>query len=148
MKKVTEMSEQWPESDQKWKKVIKLLLPASFLRHPDFFCCLKFSLQLSNRFHCEVKHKKHFSLREKERGWKTKGRGKQAIKPLPKNGFPPPMIRCPPPLFMPCHFLRGNGHRPDQSHFLSPPKPVLGRVHSIARFPPKNRTIRFAPRHF
>ena len=32
---------------------------------------------------------------------------------------PPPMIRFPPHLLMPCHFLRQNGHRPDQSHFLS-----------------------------
>ena len=32
-------------------------------------------------------------------GWKTQGRGKHTIKPLPKNGFgpPPPMTRFPPP---------------------------------------------------
>ena len=38
-------------------------------------------------------------------GWKTQGRGKHTIKPLPKNGSgPPPMTRSPPlPLFTPCH---------------------------------------------
>ena len=55
---------------------------------------------------------------------------------------PPPMIRFPPP--PPCsHFLRGNGHRPDQSYSLSPTKPVLV-ARSIVRSP-QNHTIRFSP---
>ena len=39
-------------------------------------------------------------------GWKTQGRGKHTIKPLPQNGLdpPPPMIRFPPRLFSPCCF--------------------------------------------
>ena len=73
-------------------------------------------------------------IQRKTKGGGTQGRGKHTIKPLPKNGFGPPplMIRFPPPLFTPCHFLRGNGHRPDESHFLRPPNP-------------QNRTIRFPP---
>ena len=51
-------------------------------------------------------------------------------------------------MFTPCHFLRGNGHRPDLSHFLSPPKLALeGALYStispqrIARYvlPPISR---------
>ena len=49
--------------------------------------------------------------------WKTQGRGKRPIKPLPKNSFG--------------HFsLRGK----DQSHFLSPPKPFWS-ARSMVRFP-------------
>ena len=69
---------------------------------------------------------------------------------LPKNGFgpPPPPIYdtvSPPPM---CSrhviFSGGNGHRPDKSHFVRPPKVAL-EGHSIVRFPPpQNRTTRFA----
>ena len=82
--------------------------------------------------------------------WKLKGMGKHTIKPLQKNGFgppPPPMINFPPRVCSrPVIFLTGNWHRPDQSHFLRPPKLVL-KARSFVRFPPppkKNRAIRFA----
>ena len=66
------------------------------------------------------------------------------IKPLPKKRFwtTPPMLRFPPP-FVHAMSFRGNGHRPDQSHFRSPPKLALeGTLYGT--FPPPNRTIRFA----
>ena len=57
---------------------------------------------------------------------KTQGRGKHNIKPFPKNGFGPPHLwyDLPPPPFCSRNviLLRGNGHRPDKSHFLRPPK--------------------------
>ena len=89
-------------------------------------------------------------LSEKNKGvWKTQGRGKHTIKPLPKNSFgpPPPMIRFPPPSvrFHPVVFLRGNRHRPGKSHFLRPPKLVLEGALYGTFPPPQNRTIRFAP---
>ena len=73
-------------------------------------------------------------------GGKLMGGEKHTIRPLPQKQFwnPPPMIRSPPPgLFTPCHFLRRNGHRPDHSHFLRPPKLVLEGRHSIVCFPPQ-----------
>ena len=74
---------------------------------------------------------------------KTKGvenSGEGNIKPLPKNGFgpPPPHLRYvfPPVCSRNVVCLRGNGHRPDQSHFLTPPKLVLeGTLHGM--FSPK-----------
>ena len=77
------------------------------------------------------------------------GRGKHTIKPLPKNGFgplsPPTWDSFSPRVHTPCHFsLRASGHRPDQSHFLSPPKLALeGALHSTLPPPPQNRTTRF-----
>ena len=75
-------------------------------------------------------------------GWKTQARGKHAIKPFPTyDTISPPL--CSRPVI----FFRGNGHRPDQSHFLRPPKLVLeGALYSTFP-PPPNRTIRFAPPH-
>ena len=56
------------------------------------------------------------------------------------------MIRFPPPLCLRnVILLRGNGHRPDESHFLRPPKLVLEGVLYGTFCPPQNRTIRFAP---
>ena len=55
----------------------------------------------------------------------TQGRGKHTINPSPKTVLDPPTHDTipPPPL---CSrnviLLRGNGHRPDKSHFLRPPK--------------------------
>ena len=85
--------------------------------------------------------KEHFRIkianqRRNKGGGKTQGRGKHTIKPLPKNDFGPPTYDTfPPPFFTQCHFLRGNGHRPHQSHFLSPPN-WFWRAHSMVRFPP------------
>ena len=77
-------------------------------------------------------------VRENKGGWKTQGRGKHTIKPLPKHGFgpPPPVIRFPPPVcFRPVVFLRGNRHRPGKPHFLRPPKLALeGALYGT--FPP------------
>ena len=66
----------------------------------------------------------------------------------PKTVLDPPTYdTIPPPL---CSrnviLLRGNGHRPDKSHFLRPPKLVLeGVLYGTFPPPPQNRTIRFAP---
>ena len=85
------------------------------------------------------------SIREKQRGGETQGRGKHTINPLPKNGFGPPplMIQFPPPL---CSrnviLLRGNGHRPDKSHFLRPPKLVLEGA-PYGTFPPPPQIARY-----
>ena len=77
-------------------------------------------------------------LREKQRGGETQ-RGKHTIKPLPKNVFGPPHLydTIPPPLCLRnVILLRGNGHRPDKSHFLRPPKLVLeGGLYGT--FPPQ-----------
>ena len=56
--------------------------------------------------------------------------------------FPPPPPFCSRNVIL----LRGNGHRPDKSHFLRPPKLGL-EGHFKVRFPPppQNRTTRFAP---
>ena len=66
---------------------------------------------------------------EKSKGrWKTQGRGKHTIKPSPKTVLDPPHLRYISPLPVcsrPVVFFRGNRHRPDQSHFLRPPKLVL-----------------------
>ena len=48
----------------------------------------------------------------------------------------------------PVIFLRGNARRPDQSHFLRPPKLVVeGALHSTFSTP-KTRTMHFLPPHF
>ena len=83
-----------------------------------------------------------------EGGWKTQGRGKHTIKPLPKNGFgaPPPTddTISTPLCSRPVILLRGNRHRPDKSHFLRPPKVVLeGALYST--FPPPKSHDMFCP---
>ena len=88
-------------------------------------------------------------LREKQRGGNS-GEGKTYHKSPPQKRFwTPPTYDTdfPPPLFTQCHFLlRGNGDRPDKSHFLRPPKLVLeGVLYGTFPPPPPNRTIRFAP---
>ena len=90
-------------------------------------------------------------LWQHQRGVENSGEGRTYNKTPPQKRFwnppPPPMIRFPPPV---CSraviFLRGNGHKPDQSHFLSPPRLVLeGALYGTFPPPPPNRTIRFAP---
>ena len=68
-----------------------------------------FSKPLHPRFQTQTSFKKN------QGGWKTQGRGKYTIKPLPKNGFGPPP---PPPTYdafppprvcsRPAMFLGGN----------------------------------------
>ena len=86
-----------------------------------------------------------FFFREKQRGVENSGEGKTYRKTPPQKRFwnpPPSIIRFPGFVHAPVIFRRGNGHRPDESHFWRPPKLVF----SIVRFPPlPNRTIRFAP---
>ena len=70
-------------------------------------------------------------IREKQRGGENSGEGKAYHKTPPQKRFwtPPLMIRFPPPLCLRnVILLRGNGHRPDKSHFLRPPKLVLEGV--------------------
>ena len=69
-----------------------------------------------------------FSLlffREEQGG--NSGEGKDTINPSPKIVLDPPplMIRFPPLCSRPVILLIGNGHRPDESHFLRPPKLAL-----------------------
>ena len=69
---------------------------------------------------------------------KTQGRGKHTINPLPKKAVvdPPIYDTISPPLCSRNVILfRGNGHRPDKSHFLRPPKLVLEGV-LYGTFPP------------
>ena len=81
-------------------------------------------------------------IQRQQRGGETQGRGKHTINPLPpKTVLDPPTydtISPPPPL---CSrnviLLRGNGHRPDKSHFLRPPKLVLDGVLYGTFSPPK-----------
>ena len=77
--------------------------------------------------------------------------GKTCHKTLPQKRFwtPPHLWYDFPPAPL-CSrnviLLRGNGHRPDKSHFLRPPKLGLERaLYSTFPPPPQNRTIRFAP---
>ena len=51
---------------------------------------------------------------------------------------------APPPFSRPVIFFRGNGHRPDEFHFLRPPKLVWGG-HSMVRFPLQKLDDTFCP---
>ena len=73
--------------------------------------------------------------RQTKGGGGTQGRGKHAIKPLPKNGFGPPPLMIRFPCSRNVIFHRVNGLRPDKSHFLRPPKLDL-EGHFMVRFPP------------
>ena len=91
------------------------------------------------------------SSEKNKRGWKTQGRGKHTIKPLPKNGFGPPHLWyvSPPPRlfsnFRPVVFLKGNQHRPGKSHFLRPRKLVLeSALYGTFSPPPKSHDM-FCP---
>ena len=72
-------------------------------------------------------------------GWKTQGRGEHTIRPSPKTVLDPlPLSYDTPPLCLsmrPVISLKGNESRPDQSHFLRPPRVVLeGALYDT--FPP------------
>ena len=118
-----------------WKAVIGKTLWQIFL----YFCCAEVSASLRARaspmFNLDIWTIGF--IREKQRGVENSGEGKTYHKTPPPKRFwtLPPMIRPPPPrLFTPCHFLRGNEHRPDESHFLRPPK-LVWRGRSIVPSP-------------
>ena len=83
----------------------------------------------------------------KLRRGENSGEGKTYNKnPSPKTVWDPRTYEMfPPPISShPVILLRGNGHRPDESHFLRPPKLVWeGALYII--FDPPTRAIRFAP---
>ena len=75
----------------------------------------------------------------KTKGGENSGEGKHTINPLPKTALDPPTSDT---ISLPlCSrnviLLRGNGHRPDKSHFLRPPKLVLEGVLYGTFSPPK-----------
>ena len=85
---------------------------------------------------------------------KTKGGGGVKLRrgentpqdPSPKTVLDPPTYEIP-ICSRPVIFLRGNGHRPDESHFLRPPKLVLepqgGTLQYV--FPPAKSHDTFCP---
>ena len=87
-----------------------------------------------------------FSQRKTKGGGKLRGGENIHKTPSQKRFWTPPTYDTfsLPACFRPVVFLRGNRHRPGESHFLRPPKLVLGRTLWYV-FPPQNRTIRFAP---
>ena len=96
----------------------------------------------SSRWIQRTRTHRWLSAEKNKGGWKTQGRGKHTIKPLPKNGLDPPTYDTFPPLPI-CSrhviLFGGDGHRPDKSHFLRPPKSyVSSPPPKIARcfFPP------------
>ena len=88
--------------------------------------------------------------RKTKGGVENSGEGKTYHKTPPQKRFwtPPPMIRSPPPPVCSRNVisLRGNGHRPDQSHFRSPPKLFLEGTPKVVRFPPPKSHDTFPPR--
>ena len=83
-----------------------------------------------------------YKYQRKTKGGGNSGEGKTYHKTPPQKRFwtPPLMIRFPPPLCLRnVVLLRGNGHRPDKSHFLRPPKLVLeGGLYGTFSPPPKS----------
>ena len=74
---------------------------------------------------------------EKNKGGGTREGKTYHEAPPQKRCWTPPLMIRPPPPFCSCPVisLRGNGHRPDESHFLRPPKLVLeGTLYGT--FPP------------
>ena len=113
-------------------------------RHCDFLLqCQEAAQHLPKG--CSRKMPPSFPSSEKNKGgWKTQGRGKHTIKPLPKNGLDPCTYNTfsPPVCSRPVIFLSGNDHRPDQAHFLRPPKLVLeGALNST--FSPPQKIARY-----
>ena len=85
-------------------------------------------------------------IQRKTKGVENSGEGKTYNKTPPQKRFwtPPPLYDMSPPVSSrPVIFLRGNGHRPDKSHILGPPKLGLEGV-LYSTFPP-HRTMHFAP---
>ena len=81
-------------------------------------------------------------------GWKTQGRGKHTIKPLPKNGFGPPhlwYVSPPPPFVFALLFSLEETGTDQANPTLWGLQNWFWRAHSMVRFPPQNRTIRFPP---
>ena len=67
--------------------------------------------------------------------------------PSQKRFWTPHLWYVPPPLCSrPVVFLRGNGHRPEESHFLRPPKLVLeGALYGTFPPPPPKSHDTFCP---
>ena len=88
-------------------------------------------------------------VRKWHRGVETQERENTSSNPFSKTVFGPRTYDTfsPPPVCShPVISLKGNKHRPGPiPFFLSPPKLVLEGALYIVRFPPQNRTIRFAP---
>ena len=77
---------------------------------------------------CECADQILGEFREKQRGGDNSGEGQTYHKAPPQKRFWTPTHDTFPPPFLcsrPVISLRGNGHRPDESHFLSPSKLVL-----------------------
>ena len=89
---------------------------------------------------------KNASPEKNKGGWKTQGRGKHTIKPLPQNGLDPPTYDT---FSLPVcshNVISLEGTGTDQTNpTFGTLQNWLWRAHSMVRFPPKNRTIRFAP---
>ena len=83
-----------------------------------------------------------------KRGWKTQGRGKHTIRPLPKNGFgrPPPTYDTfpPPRLFTQCHFPLRERAQTRPIPLSEASKTGFGGHALWYVFHPQNRTMRFA----
>ena len=114
-------------------------------------CCWRKAKQKSEwgppklEANCQKARHAH-NQRETKGGGELRGAENIPSSPSPKTVLDPPlMIRFPPPLCSrPVILLRGNGHRPDKSHFLRPPKLVLeGALYSTFPLPPPPKVARY-----
>ena len=80
-------------------------------------------------------------------GWKTQGRGKHTIKPLPKNGFwtTPPMIRFPPPFVFALLFSLEETSTDQANPTFWGLQNWFWRARSMVRFPPPKSHDTFCP---
>ena len=132
--------------------IFPVLKPLACGRHNQgtlrWTCRLLGSQNLVLNFLCSKSLKdfdRDYQRKTKGGGGENSGEGKTYHKTPPQKRFwtPPLMIRFPLPL---CSrnviLLRGNGHRPDNSHFLRPPKLVLEGV-LYGTFPPPKKIARY-----
>ena len=86
-------------------------------------------------------------IQRKTKGVENSGEGKTYHKnPSPKTVLDTPHLQYDfPPCSRPVVLLRGDGHRPDEFHFLRPPQVVLEGALYGTFSAPHNRTIRFGP---
>ena len=106
-------------------------------------CVLTAIWAIAAEIHCDVGHDASITAIAMPR------RGE--LRTPPKTVLPPPHLWyiSPPICSRPVIFLRGNGHRPDQSHCLSPPKLALeGALSSTLPYPfPKSHDTVLPPPH-